>query len=114
MKYPKKIRIQTRGGATMETKFFDWLTVDKGAGRSMIRLNMGGMSGIGTFSLSHGWGVKPLGDWRIHPDDLAELRVWAETEQGRRIAVTPRSTGPRVKPKKGKKAHPRQTSLFDA
>jgi hypothetical protein len=89
----------------------DWLAPETGALKSMARLHLGGLGGVGTFSLAHGWGSKPLGDWRLHPEDLAALRVWAE-EAGRKIAVVPRSPGRHIKPKKGKKAHPRQEPLF--
>lgn len=28
-------------------------------------------------NLNHGWLAPPAEDWRVHPDDLAELRAWA-------------------------------------
>ena len=111
--YEHPIRIVNAGGLVRLCSFHDWLTsgVSK-VGRAQIRLNLGGMGGIGTFSLSHGWGAGKLRRWRIHEDDQAALLKWAEQECKRGISKTPRSTGRPRSPKKGPKPDPRQKELF--
>lgn len=109
--YPDPIRVVHRGGAERVAIWHDWYGPDTKAGRAQVRLWLGELAGIVTFSLSHGWGSKPVDDWRIHPEDQTKLLAWAET-QGRRIGKTPRSPGRKKIPRRGAKVDPRQTDLF--
>jgi hypothetical protein len=65
------------------------------------------LAGTYRANLNHGWLDAPAADWRIAPDDLAELRAWAHrTEHWVHPTVR---RGPRpAKPKAAPPIHPKQ------
>lgn len=106
--YPDQITIRRRGGQTRVVWWHDWLAGNTEACRAQARFFLGGEAGIGTFSLAHGWGAKPLDDWRLTEADQDKLIAWAEAEAGRKISKVPRSPGRRVAPKRGPKVRAEQ------
>lgn len=107
-RYPNDITIRHRGGRARVVTWRDWFAGNTEACRAQARFNLGGEAGVGTFSLAHGWGAKPLDDWRLVEEDQDKLIAWAEAEAGRKISKVPRSTGRKVKPKRGPKVRAEQ------
>jgi hypothetical protein len=106
--YPHEIIIRHRGGRERVVRWCDWAAGNTEACRAQARFHLGGEAGIGTFSLAHGWGAKPLDDWRIEPGCQDRLIAWAKAEQGRDVRPMPRSTGRKVQPKRGAKVRKEQ------
>lgn len=100
-----------RGGAKRTASWAGWVGLNKGTNRASCWLRLGAMAGSASFSLGHGWGAKPVDDWRISRESLAALRAWA-LENGREIHAVPRSTGRPRRPRRGRTPHPRQVDLF--
>ncbi len=109
--YPDQITIVRRGGQTRVVTWKEWTAGDTEACRAQARFDLGRQAGTGVFSLAHGWGQKPLDDWRIAPDDQDKLIAWADAEAGRRISKMPRSPGRRVRPKTGPKVRKEQVGF---
>lgn len=79
-----------------------------------VTLHFGNMVGAREFSYNSGFGKAlatskeaPIREWRIHPEDLEQIREMAR-KQGRRVSPCGKSPGRPRQPKRGPKPHPKQ------
>jgi hypothetical protein len=83
-----------------------------GVGKSIVMLKAGVLNGIVEFSISHGFGTKELKEWRIVEEDRLALLKLRE-EEGVKVATTPKSTGRKPAPKRGKKMCKKTVDMFE-